>query len=67
MDNKQKFGISQYKKPTPSKWRKLGDALLAMSAFITTYGAIEGIKWLTISAVILGIAGKFFTNFFSED
>ena len=66
-DMKQKFGINQYEKSTPAKWRKLGDALLAVSTFITTYAAVEEIKWLIITSVCLGAAGKFFTNLFSQD
>ena len=62
-----KIGLSKYKKPTPTKMRKIGDALLAVSTFVTTYAAAEEIKWLTITAVCLGAAGKFFTNLFSEE
>jgi len=64
---KTKLGFSQYRKPTPDKMRKLGDALLAVSTFVTTYAAAEEIKWLTIGAVIFGACGKFFTNFFSNE
>jgi len=62
-----KIGISKYRKPTPDKMRKIGDALLAVSTFVTTYAAAEEIKWLTITAVCVGAAGKFFTNLFSEE
>ena len=62
-----KIGVSRYRKPTPPKMRKIGDALLAVSTFVTTYAAVEEIKWLTITAVCLGAAGKFCTNLFAED
>ena len=62
-----KIGVSRYGKPTPSKMRKIGDALLAVSTFVTTYAAAEEIKWLTITAVCVGAAGKFFTNLFAEE
>lgn len=62
-----KIGISKYSKPTPKTMRKIGDALLAVSTFVTTYAAAEEIKWLTITAVCVGAAGKFFTNLFSEE
>lgn len=57
-----------YSSPTPKKWRKIGDALLAVSTTITTYAiADEWNKYATLSALILGVIGKFLTNFFSED
>lgn len=57
-----------YSSPTPKKWRKIGDALLAVSTTITTYAiADEWNKYATLSALIMGVIGKFLTNFFSED
>ena len=58
---------SNYYKPTPKKWRKLGDSLLAISTFVATYAIADEIKWLGISAMIVGAAGKFLTNFFAEE
>ena len=55
-----------YETPTSKKWRKLGDALLAVSTTITTYAIAEDMKVFAISALFLGSAGKFLTNFFSE-
>ena len=56
-----------YMSPTPKRWRKLGDALLAVSTTITTYAiADEWNKYATLSALILGVIGKFLTNFFEE-
>jgi hypothetical protein len=56
-----------YASPTPKKWRKLGDALLAMSTTITGFAIYEDAKWVAITALVLGTVGKFLTNFFSED
>lgn len=57
-----------YASPTPKKWRKLGDALLAISTMITTYAiADDWSKYAQLSALILGVIGKFLTNFFTED
>lgn len=57
-----------YASPTPKKWRKLGDALLAVSTMITTYAiADDWSKYAQVGALILGVFGKFLTNFFSED
>lgn len=55
-----------YNAPTAKRWRKLGDALLAVSTTITTYAIAEDMKVFAISALLLGAAGKFLTNFFSE-
>ena len=60
--------MKNYYKPTPKKWRKLGDALLAVSTMITTYAiADEWSKWASLSALLLGVVGKFLTNFFGTD
>ena len=57
-----------YLSPTPKKWRKIGDALLGVSTIVTTYAiAEEWSKYLQLSALILGVVGKFLTNFFSEE
>lgn len=58
--------IKKYWDSTPVKYRKLGDALLAVSTTITTYAIVEDMKIFAISALVLGSVGKFLTNFFSE-
>jgi hypothetical protein len=55
-----------YYKPTPKKWRQLGDALLAVSTFITAQAIVNDMEAVALTAVILGALGKFLTNFFSE-
>lgn len=58
----------KYLAPTPKKMRKLGDALLAVSTTITTYAIADNwSKWIQISALMMGVVGKFLTNFFTED
>ena len=56
-----------YYGPTPKRWRKLGDALLGVSTTITGYAIMEDHKWIAFSALILGVIGKFLTNFFSDE
>ena len=56
----------KYYAPTPAKWRKLGDALLGVSTTITGFAIYEEVKEIAITALILGVVGKFLTNFFSE-
>lgn len=67
MSKKAKLGLSSYAKPTPAKYRKLGDALLSVSTAITGFAIYEEMKWLAMVALILGSAGKFLTNFFADE
>ena len=55
-----------YYTPTPKKWRKLGDALLATSTAITGFAMYEDVKWVALTALITGVVGKFLTNFFTD-
>jgi Ni,Fe-hydrogenase I cytochrome b subunit len=59
--------LKNYYKPTPIKWRKLGDALLAVSVTITGFAMYENVQWVALTALITGVIGKFLTNFFKED
>jgi hypothetical protein len=59
-----KAGLSQYYKPTPTKLRKLGDALLACALFAAPYA--DGDHVMLKCILIAGIAGKFLTNFFAD-
>jgi hypothetical protein len=69
--------VKNYWAPTPKKWKKIGDALLATSTMITVGGmmqfenlkevfTLEQIRWITIAPMILGVIGKFLTNFFKN-
>ena len=53
--------------PTPKKWRQLGDALLATSTIIATYSISIDYKWTGVVALIMGVVGKFLSNFFTDD
>jgi hypothetical protein len=67
MKKTAKFSLSKssYGRPTPELYRKLGDALLSISTFITGFAIYEEMKWLAFTALIIGSAGKFLTNFYS--
>ena len=56
--------MNKYYRPTPIKWRKIGDALLASSTTITTFAIYEQVEWLAYVALITGVLGKFLTNLF---
>ena len=58
--------LKNYYKPTPVKWRKLGDALLAV-ALIGIPANLTGHEWIGITLFAVGIVGKFLTNFFTEE
>jgi hypothetical protein len=59
---KTEFSISGYYKPTPTKFRKIGDALLIVSTIVSSQYP-ENPKVMIISQVV-GLLGKFLTNFF---
>ena len=68
----------KYWAPTPKKWRKIGDTLLAVSSGLAVGGlwqfdnlkdiftAFE-IKSMIVTSITLGAIGKFLTNFFIEE
>jgi len=62
-----KFDINGYYKPTPKNFRKLGDALLGMSQFLTGYAVVMEEKWLALVCILIGTIGKSMTNFFVEE
>lgn len=70
--------LKNYYSPTPKKWRKIGDALLACAGLIGGGGilAFDQLKELYTphelkifigASLVVGIIGKFLTNFFTED
>jgi len=61
-----KFSWNSYFKPTPQFFRRIGDSLLAVCAFASTYTVLQDFKGLTLVILFCGIIGKFLTNFFSE-
>lgn len=58
---------NHYSKPTDTKWRKFGDALLGASTTITTFAIYNESNKIAITALVLGVAGKFITNLFKKD
>lgn len=58
--------FKQYYLPTPKWARKLGDALLAVSAYAQAQQLFTGHSNLLQAIAITGLIGKFLTNFFSE-
>lgn len=58
--------LSSYRLPTPAKWRRLGDAMLAVCLFSSPYEIIKDCHYCSIAVICAGILGKFLTNFFSD-
>jgi len=56
-----------YWQPTPKKWRKLGDSLLAAGTAVTGWAIMDEHKSIAVAALVATVAGKFLTNFFNED
>ena len=65
--------MKHYWKPTPKKWRKLGDSLLAVATVIAIggiwqYDSLKEIftpmelKVMIVSSIIFGVVGKFLCN-----
>lgn len=52
---------------TPKRWRKLGDALLAVCAYAQAQQMFTGHSWWLTGLGLLGLVGKFLTNFFGPD
>ena len=70
--------MNNYWKPTPKKWRRLGDSLLAVATVIAIGGiwqfdslkdifTTNELKIMITSSIVLGVVGKFLTNFFKDE
>lgn len=61
-----KVGLNGYYKPTPSKWRKIGDGLLIFSTALATLNINH--PTFAIAIQFTGVLGKFLTNLtYQED
>jgi len=70
--------MKRYWTPTPKKWRRIGDSLLAVSTVLAIGGLWQfdnlkdvftpnELKVMIVLSLVLGVIGKFLTNFFKED
>ncbi len=59
--------LNNYYSPTPKKWRQLGDALLGVSTTITGFSLYNEMKEVAFAALIVGVVGKFLSNFFVDN
>jgi hypothetical protein len=63
--------IQQYQKPTPAKWRKIGDSLLLFTLTLTPMVmqlplTEHQMLWVNFGIQAVGVFGKVVTNFFTE-
>lgn len=67
-----------YWMPTPKRWRRIGDSLLAVASVLAIGGlwqfdnlkdifTTSEIKIMIVTSIAFGVIGKFLTNFFKED
>jgi hypothetical protein len=61
------YKLKNYFKPTPKRFRILGDSLASASVFISTYAVLEEYKLLAVFSLVTGWVGKFMTNFFTNE
>lgn len=62
-----KFGFKHYFKPTPKRIRVLGDSMAAASVFVSGLAISSGHEKLALCVSIAGWAGKFISNFFTDE
>lgn len=64
---KTKFSTKSYWRPTPYKLRLAGDLLLAISTSFAGVAFISDYPTLAITVQLIGVVGKFLTNFSHTD
>jgi len=67
MSKKIKFGWNEYFTPTPKRLRVLGDSLAAAGTFGATIVILNGHPLAGTIIMVIGVIGKFISNFFSEE
>lgn len=63
--SRTRVSIEGYAKPTPAKWRRIGDGLLLASTLIASLNIGTPVAAVTIQ--VTGVVGKFLTNFFHTE
>jgi hypothetical protein len=70
MIKKQKrysFGLSQLRKKTPIMLFKLGNTILTLSTFITTYEFYQNDTRMALYSLVAGVVGKTLTELFGHN
>lgn len=61
-----KLNWTNYKKPTPMRWRMIGDMLLIISSAFSGYEFMNNETEWGLFFLILGTIGKLLTNFATQ-
>ena len=61
------FGWKHYFAPTPKRLRVLGDSMAAAGTFGATIVVLNGHPVAGTIIMVVGVVGKFISNFFTED
>jgi hypothetical protein len=64
---KSKFGWKSYFNPTPKRFRVAGDSLAAAATFGASIAVLNGHPYAGTVILIIGVVGKFISNFFSDE
>ena len=78
MKKKVRGLMCDYWKPTPKRWRRVGDSMLAVASILAIGGLWQfdnlkdiftgsEIKIMIVVSIVFGVVGKFLTNFFKEE
>lgn len=59
--------INNYFKPTPRKWRIIGDTLLIVSTSFSGWEFMSNNQEIGFIFLCIGVLGKIITNFASEN
>lgn len=61
-----KFGLKEFKKPTPKVMKKLGATFMSISLFVSGYAFYNSHEAVGIIGLSSGIIGTIITNMFSD-
>lgn len=61
------FGWKHYFKPTPKRVRIFGDSLVSAATLGASIAVMNGYPLLGTITFVIGVAGKFISNFFTDD
>lgn len=62
-----KFGLKEYFKPTPKRFRVFGDSLSAAGTFAAGVSVLNGYPIVGTVVMVVAVVGKFISNFFTEE
>lgn len=61
------FALKNWKKLTPKKWKKLGNALMGFGAGFAGISVYADHEYIAITSAIIGLIGKFITELTCEE